>query len=92
MRVRKFMGGYESPTGKLFEFVMAECECCNIEGILEGTLTKTTSLMGTNKVYTMRPPTIYYKQDEDGFQYDPVCGWCVDSQDDSEVKEVKPQP
>lgn len=88
MKVRKMRGGYESPTGKLYEFVMAECECCNIEGMLMQTLEKTNTLMGAKKVYTIRPPTIFYKEDEDGLQYDAMCGMCIEDNHDTHAKEA----
>ena len=89
MNVRKFIGGYESPRGKLYEFVMAECEHCQIEGMLTGSLKRTDTHMGVKKVYDIRPPTIYYKEDVDGYQYDAMCGWCICDTHDMEVKEAK---
>ena len=91
MKVRKLKGGYTSPTGRLYEFVEAECECCNVQGMLTESLKRTDTHMGVKKVYDIRPPTIYYKVDEEGLQYDAMCGFCIEELDDTDTKEALSQ-
>tara|TARA_R110000824_G_scaffold118778_2_gene271161 strand:- start:2700 stop:2966 length:267 start_codon:yes stop_codon:yes gene_type:complete len=71
-------GGYITSKDKLYEFVVISCETCHRIGAMQGTLKQIPKDKGVHMIFETRPTTIYFKERENGEQYEPLCGECSD--------------
>jgi hypothetical protein len=70
------MGGYINTKGNLIEFKVLQCEACHEIGSKDGSRNKIPYDKGVHMMFETKPITIYYKETEDGRQYEPLCGPC----------------
>ena len=84
------MGGYLSSKGKLYEFIVLECETCHKIGAMQGSLNQIPKDKGVHLMFQGRPTTIFFKETESGDKYEPLCGVCTDRISLVEVEKAVP--